>query len=404
MRIVFVSPLLGDVYGIERVILESSRLLAAAGHSVAFVTGTLLGDSPMPGPVNLCPTVFSPNFWTSASSLEKSWQELNQAVMGLEPDLVHLGDFLHFTLLDKLTKRFPTVMTSHLFSPTCPASGRAIGGGGMCESQGGWRCLWNQRTYHCLDNFRNLAVRTVVVRDYLKKRKASSGLRGVAAVSRTVERTLLQNGWKRERVLYVPNPVVIPQRQETLSSNLTLCCVSRLEAQKGISLLIEALSQFNAVNWQLEMCGDGSRRESFERLVADRGLSKQIHFRGKLSSEETTRIIQKSHLLIQPNVAPETFGMAVAEAIGMGTPVLAANIPALNEIIQDGENGWLFDVGSVTHLRERLFWILTHPEVRDQVAKAGPSTITDRYSPAIHLQATLDFYSRSLSKSASRSR
>lgn len=393
MRILIITPYIGDAYGTEKVVQQSSELLQKAGHEIHIITGIVHGHWTQPTAPLVRPELFSVRYLSPRSEISPLTAELLKIIGSIRPDIVHLSELIHSRLLSAVCAKYPTVLTSHLLSTTCPASTRLLPPRDVCNKSSGWKCLWHHQHYHCLGAFRNNLIRMVVIADYKAKRQAAKNLVGVAAVSRFVEQKLLEDGWDPKKVFYVPNPIESFEISEYNRSKIPcLITASRLEPIKGLPVLIEALSELKGLDWQLEIYGEGSEKQNLQNHSQKHGLSNRIFFRGKISEIELRDRLRSAYCLIQPNWGPETFGMSVAGAMALGTPVIAADVPAINELIPDGTTGWLFSVGSVSDLSQKIRWLLENPDSRATVINTARDHIRHHYSPSQHLEATLRMY------------
>jgi glycosyltransferase involved in cell wall biosynthesis len=100
--------------------------------------------------------------------------------------------------------------------------------------------------------------------------------------------------------------------------------VSRLVAQKRIHLAIEAIGELrhHGLSPQVSVVGDGPERPALEALVRQRGLESQIRFRGALPFADVLEVLERADLAIVP-ARGEGFGLAAAEALMAGVPVVA---------------------------------------------------------------------------------
>lgn len=113
----------------------------------------------------------------------------------------------------------------------------------------------------------------------------------------------------------------------------SLLYVGSLYPHKNIRLVIQALAQLP--HWQLVIVG---ARDAFQAQVRHQvekaGVIKQVEFKGYLSDKKLAREIKATTALVQPSLS-EGFGLTGVEALALGAPVLASNIPVFKEIYQD---------------------------------------------------------------------
>ena len=95
----------------------------------------------------------------------------------------------------------------------------------------------------------------------------------------------------------------------------------RLPSWKGGTLAVRALSHLRHPSARLVVCGDGADRGRMERLASARGVTDRLVFAGKLSRDELLARVAGAAALLHPSVQEEG-GMAVAEGLALGTPVV----------------------------------------------------------------------------------
>jgi glycosyltransferase involved in cell wall biosynthesis len=101
---------------------------------------------------------------------------------------------------------------------------------------------------------------------------------------------------------------------------------SRLSPEKGVDIAIEACA---AARRPLVIAGDGPERERLQRLAAD----SPVHFVGAVPTRELEDLRAGAALALVPSRCDETFGIAAAEAMAAGLPVLASSVGALPDLL-----------------------------------------------------------------------
>nr|AFK79152.1 glycosyltransferase group 1 [uncultured bacterium F39-01] len=131
-------------------------------------------------------------------------------------------------------------------------------------------------------------------------------------------------------IVTVPNGVDVPSHQASRSSNekLRLLYLGRLDPIKAIDNLIAACAKLNnglRSRWSLTIAGTGetSYREKLSRKVADLSLTRQIKLVGEVKEAGREQLFDEADLLILPS-HQESFGMAAAEAMARGLPVIVS--------------------------------------------------------------------------------
>lgn len=112
-----------------------------------------------------------------------------------------------------------------------------------------------------------------------------------------------------------------------------LLYVGSLYPHKNIGLVFKALEKLPEYHLDI-VCARSVFRDSIERNVHESTIEKQVAFLGFVNDSELRRLYQKASALIQPSLS-EGFGLTGIEAMAVGTPVLASNIPIFKEIYAD---------------------------------------------------------------------
>ncbi len=108
--------------------------------------------------------------------------------------------------------------------------------------------------------------------------------------------------------------------------------IGSLSPRKDPASILEALTSIQAGSWSLDICGSWQDHSKYARDFLDR--CKQfpgIRVHKDLDSRDLFRLIAESDLLLVPS-REETYGMAVAESLSLGLPVVANDIPAFKTI------------------------------------------------------------------------
>ncbi|MBT3814029.1 N-acetyl-alpha-D-glucosaminyl L-malate synthase BshA [Candidatus Woesearchaeota archaeon] len=109
-------------------------------------------------------------------------------------------------------------------------------------------------------------------------------------------------------------------------------------AQDLISIAINDKEEEDARFYFL-MVGDGPEKTIMEDKVRSLGLEKYFHFVGK--KENVVPYINASDIVVLPSKR-ESFGLVLLEGMACGRPVIGSRVGGIPEVIQDGENGFLF--------------------------------------------------------------
>ena len=149
----------------------------------------------------------------------------------------------------------------------------------------------------------------------------------------------------------------------------TLLFVGRLTEQKNWQCLIRALPLIDLrINWRLRICGDGEDKEELRALVAAMGVTERVDLLGYRA--DVHDIIRQSNLLIMPSWY-EGMPNVLMEALALGLPSLASDIPAVRDLVGGKECLHTFDPASPKGLASLIEKALLEPHMLRRVRDAG---------------------------------
>jgi glycosyltransferase involved in cell wall biosynthesis len=129
--------------------------------------------------------------------------------------------------------------------------------------------------------------------------------------------------------------------------------IGRLVPMKNMNILIESFSivREKFTDSKLIILGEGPEKIRLEKLAKELGIEKHVHFLGKVSNPYPYLAKAEVFVLASEN---EGFGMAVAEALALGIPVVATNNSGPRDILLNGKIGNLVPIGSATLLADAI--------------------------------------------------
>ncbi len=158
-----------------------------------------------------------------------------------------------------------------------------------------------------------------------------------------------------------------------------LCFLGRLVPEKGVHILLEALSLLitDFPHIQLIIAGIGPIGEQLQQLALP--LGKHVHFVGFLQAVDKFQLLQRADICVIPSLY-EPFGMVCLEAMSCGTPVVASRVGGLQEIIEDGVTGILVPPQNSDELARSLIDLLQHPQQQIVLAQAAIVHLQQNYN------------------------
>ena len=137
---------------------------------------------------------------------------------------------------------------------------------------------------------------------------------------------------------------------------------ARFQPQKDHATVLRAVAKVPVVH--LALAGDGELRPEMEVLAERLGIRARVHFLGRRA--DIPSLLKMADLYVHSSIS-EGFGIAVAEALAAGLPVIASDVPGLNEVVAGG--GILFQTGDVDSLAGHISRLLQSRELRAEWGK-----------------------------------
>ena len=153
----------------------------------------------------------------------------------------------------------------------------------------------------------------------------------------------------------------LPARQPAPGGIPRIIFAARFVAHKNPADLVEALSRVAHLNWSCIMSGDGEQLEAVRGLVEQCGLSNRIHLPGWVTPEQVLEQFAASDILVLPSRS-EGLSVVGVQGLAMGLALVLSEAGGNPELVQPGENGFLFPPGDVAALTAALESLLTAPE------------------------------------------
>ena len=141
--------------------------------------------------------------------------------------------------------------------------------------------------------------------------------------------------------------------------------VARYIPFKSIETLIEASSSMKEPH-QTFIIGDGPLRSQYLELI-DKNQASHIHVMNQMDKEALKKYYIAADLFVLPTLL-DTWGLVILEAMAYGLPIITTNTCVAGvELIQDGENGFLFTPKDQNSLKDYIGLLMNNPELRDKM-------------------------------------
>ncbi len=219
----------------------------------------------------------------------------------------------------------------------------------------------------------------------------------VVTLSQGLKRELVARGVDESRILLAPNcvdpdlfkPV---KRDEALARDLRLGdakvigFIGSMMAYEGLVDLVEALARLRTHGRDVcaVLVGDGPAARQVREAARSFGVQAHVIMPGRVPPADVRRWYSLMDLAVYPRrpsgVTELVPPLKPLEALAMGVPVVASDVAAIAETIEDEANGFLFRRGDIDSLTARLDHVLTHERAARRTASAGRKSVMERFT------------------------
>ncbi|MFB6522035.1 glycosyltransferase family 4 protein [Streptomyces sp. NPDC056401] len=159
-------------------------------------------------------------------------------------------------------------------------------------------------------------------------------------------------------------------------SGRTLGFIGRIdEPRKGLPVLMAAFPKIVA-EWpdvRLLVAGRGDEEEAVASLPPE--LRSRVEFLGMVSDEDKARLLRSVDVYVAPNTGGESFGIILVEALSAGAAVLAADLDAFAQVLDQGAAGELFANEDPDSLAAAAIALLGDPARRAELSTRGSAHV-----------------------------
>jgi glycosyltransferase involved in cell wall biosynthesis len=320
-----------------------------------------------------------------------------------QPDLIHpLGFSLTSAAAIKAAsaENIPIVCSITNYEALCMRSNLIRSDGTLCCGPQSFRACWdclrptsakNDLSYKLLQRLPRSILVALSQLNYFSPRSLGTletvrlldlRLNNLSVLFDQIDAFIVVSGWMKriltinkipeEKVVVSPHGIEsIEADSRSLRPPIKFGFLGRLDRPKGAHIAIQAFCKLvRPEGASLEIygspvCGEKKYLQDLKRLA--RGCPR-IHFNERLHHKDVLQKMRGIDVVIVPSIWHEPFGLVNIEALNTGTPVIASEIGGIPEIIEDGNNGYLFPPGDVAALRDKMQYCIDCPEALNQLA------------------------------------
>lgn len=178
------------------------------------------------------------------------------------------------------------------------------------------------------------------------------------------------------RTLAAAAPVEVVRNTYGIAwDDFLVACPARYIAAKGQATLIEAVAQLaGTIPVRLMLCGTGPMQDALAQLAAQAGIADRVTITGNLAQDRLLPLIAAADVIALPSMR-ESFGIAAAEAMAIGRPVILSRIDGFQELVGESGGALMVEPGSAAGFAAALSHLYAAPEAARLLGDRGAAHI-----------------------------
>ena len=220
-----------------------------------------------------------------------------------------------------------------------------------------------------------------------------------------LERRVSEDAFPGVSGVVVPNPVeecpadgvsgaTFRRRIGATEQTPLVLFLGRLHPEKGLDLLVESarriVAEVPGVMFALVGPDEGGHREAIRAAIGRAGLDRTVRLPGAVHGPEKWEALNAADIFVFPSHR-ENFGMAAAEALSCGVPVVTSDAVGIAGDIREARAGLVVD-RTPEGFTEGLMSLLRNEELRVSMGVAGRGLVARRYAPGVVAEAMIKVY------------
>ena len=239
---------------------------------------------------------------------------------------------------------------------------------------------------------------------------AAKDATAVICITQALADEMVRRGVDRDKITLVHNGVHVdrfmPREPDStlakelgIDNQIVIGYVGSIVGYEGLNMLVEAaekLQQRDILNFTILIIGDGAALESLEDQVSASPASRHFIFTGRVPHEDVERYYSLIDIAPFPRLSQPVTEMVSPlkpfEAMAMEKLVIASNVAALEEIVNDGVTGLLFDKDDPESLTEALVKSIQDSKLRKKLGKNARQWVVENRDWKVLSQKVTQLY------------
>jgi len=214
----------------------------------------------------------------------------------------------------------------------------------------------------------------------------------VIAISEATQQAIIKQTFPPEKIIKIVDgidthrlindsnlvdPVKVKQQHELPLDKKIILMIGMITKWKGQHIVLQAVQQLHYTRSNLHFVFIGEEPtfdqthylDNLYGYITNNCIQNDVSILGYCSN--IGALIKASDLVIHASISPEPFGRVIVESMSLAKPIIATNIGGPQEIISDGETGFLIEPSNPTKLANKINEVIDTPEKSKKIANAA---------------------------------
>jgi glycosyltransferase involved in cell wall biosynthesis len=163
------------------------------------------------------------------------------------------------------------------------------------------------------------------------------------------------------------------------SDKTVIGVICALRPEKSLDTLLRAFAELRRTDGMLVIVGGGPEEARLKKLAAELGLGESCHF--EPATSDVAAWLSRIDIFVLPS-RTEALSNSLMEAMACQCCVIASRVGGNPELVDDGENGLLFEAGNVNQLSDQIAMLLDDPARRQKMGAAASAKMAENFTYA----------------------
>lgn len=203
---------------------------------------------------------------------------------------------------------------------------------------------------------------------------------------------MVEGGVASNKIVVVPTFIDSSTITPCYENDHYFLFLGRMAHQKGTIYAIEAMKYLKNTDYVLKITGqitESLEDQEIWNYIKEKELEDKIVFTGFKQGKELEALISRATCIVCPAIWYENMPNTVIEAYAYGKPVVASRIGSLEEIVEDGKTGLLFEMKNSKDMADKLLKLVEDEKLSQKLGKQAREKVEEDYCEEKHMNRVL---------------